>query len=199
MRIERRLRTSIVASSLLLFGLDAGVSAQPQSLGDVARGESDRRREAANAPGRVYTNEDLAAIELPREEPRQAVPALPPAQENDSAPAAASPGAASTTEQGQTEDTTTGSTRNRRGEEYWRARAKEVRERLAKASADLESTRASLSALDNGPKTPAVARERAVVAAAVQRLQSDVRSRQLEETKLRTQAEINKIPAEWIQ
>ena len=199
MRTKSRLRASIVASSLFCVGLGAAVSAEPQSLGDVARRESDRRKEAAKAPGRVYTNQDLAAIEPPTEEPRQAVPAQPPAQETASARDEAGPGAASAPEPQPTTEPNRQLTRERGDEGDWRARAKEVRARLAKASADLESTQSSLSALDNGPKTPAAARERTVVAAAVQRLQSDVRSRQLEEANLRAQAEINKIPAEWIQ
>lgn len=197
MRTKSRLRVSIVASSLLLLGLGAAVSAGPQSLGDVARRESDRRREVATAPGRVYTNQDLTAIEPPTEGPRQAVPTTPTAPETASALAEAE--AANTPEPQPTTEPNTQLTRERREEGYWRARAKEVRARLAKASADLESTQSSLSALDNGPKTPAAARERAVVAAAMQRLQSDVRSRQLEEANLRTQAEINKIPAAWLQ
>ena len=196
MPIERRLRASLAASSLLVFGLDAGLSAQPQSLGDVARRESERRKDAATAPGRVYTNEDLAAIDPPRE-PGQAVPA--PAKVTGGAAAAPTPGPASTTEPQQTADTTTGSARKKHDERYWREWAKHMRERLAKARADLESARSSLSALDSGPKTPAVARERAVVAATVQRFQSDLRARQLEETELQRQAGINKIPAEWIQ
>src|SRR5688500_13687003 len=114
------------------------------------------------------------------------------------APVEAGPERASTPEPQPTAEPNTQLTRERREEGYWRARAKELRARLAKASADLESTQSSLSALDNGPNAPAAARQRAVVAAAMQRLQSDVRSRQLEEAN-RTQAEINKIPAAWFQ
>jgi hypothetical protein len=193
MPIERRLRAGIVASSLLLFGFDAGVPAQ--SLGDIARRESERRKNAATAPGRVYTNGDLAAIDPPRETASEAAPAPVPAQEAAGAAVAANDGA---TTDPQTADKTTGVPRERHDEEYWRARARDVRERLAKASADLDATRSSLSALDNA-KTPAAARERIVVAASLRRLESDVRSRQLEEVKLRTQAELKKVPATWIQ
>ena len=197
MPIERRLRATIAASSLLIFGLDAGLSARPQSLGDVARRESERRRDVSTAPGRSYTNDDLTAVDSPHAsaDPTAPVP-LPPAQETPGT-AAGSPG--STTDQPKTTDTTAASARRTPDEKYWRARANQIRERLAKASADLESTRSSLSALDSDPKTPGAARERAVVEAAIHRLQSDVRLRQLEEAKLRTQAEIDKIPAEWIQ
>jgi hypothetical protein len=94
---------------------------------------------------------------------------------------------------------TTAPAREKRDEPYWRARAKDVRERLAKATADLEAAQAGLSALDSGPKTPATARERAVVAATVQRLQSELRSHQLEVTKMQMHAEMKKVPPEWIQ
>jgi hypothetical protein len=195
MRLEQRFGASIVAGSLLFFGFGAAVSAEPQSLGDVARRESERRREAATAPGRVYTNGDLAAIDPLREPAGDAAAAPVPAQEAAGAAVTANDGA---TADPQAADKTTGVPRERRDEGYWRARARDVRERLAKASADLEATRSSLSALDSA-KTPAAARERIVVAASLRRLESDVRSRQLEEVKLRTQAELNHVPATWIQ
>lgn len=94
---------------------------------------------------------------------------------------------------------TTAPAREKRDEQYWRDRAKDVRERLAKASTDLTAAQSSLAALDGGPKTPAAARERAVVAATVERLQSDVRYRQLEVTKLQMHAEMKKVPADWVQ
>jgi hypothetical protein len=173
-----------------------------QSLGDVARREAERRKEAAKAPGRAYTNDDLAAVEP------SAVPVQP--TQPDPAPAASEPADAPAENSGPTvmeEDPvthtvnirTTAPAREKRDEPYWRARAKDVRERLAKASADLEAAQSGLSALDSGPKTPATARERAIVAATVQRLQSDVRYRQLEVTKMQMHAEMKKVPADWIQ
>jgi len=82
---------------------------------------------------------------------------------------------------------------------YWRGRAKDVRDRLAKATADLTAAQSSLAALDGRPKTPAAARERSVVSAAVERLQSEVRYRQQDVTKMQMHAEMNKVPAAWIQ
>jgi hypothetical protein len=94
---------------------------------------------------------------------------------------------------------TTAPRREKRDEPYWRGRAKDVRERLAKATADLTAAQSSLAALDSGRKTPATARERSVVSAAVERLQSEVRYRQQDVTKMQMHAEMNKVPAAWIQ
>jgi hypothetical protein len=94
---------------------------------------------------------------------------------------------------------TTAPAREKRDEQYWRARAKGLREQLAKSSADLAAAQSSLTALEKGPQTPAAARERSVVAAAVQRLQMEVHYRQQDVAKMQTHAEMNKVPPEWIQ
>jgi hypothetical protein len=179
--------------------------ADSQSLGDVARREAERRREASRTPGRVYTNGDLGPIEQPASTPLQ--PAL-----TDTAPATeqptevtgerASTGPTVTEEDPETHKVnvrTTVPRREKRDEQYWRARAKDVRDRLAKATADLTAAQSSLAALDGGPKTPAAARERSVVSAAVERLQSEVRYRQQDVTKMQMHAEMNKVPGAWIQ
>ncbi|MGH9257010.1 MAG: hypothetical protein ACRD3C_20820 [Vicinamibacterales bacterium] len=197
------LRRALFATSvLILLGFDAP-AAQPQSLGDVARRETERRKEATRTPGRIYTNEDLGAVDPP------STPAQP--VQTDQAPAAEEPtetvtAAAPTGPTVLEEDAethklnvrTTAPAREKRDEQYWRARAKDVREQLAKVSADLTAAQASLAALDGGPKTPAATRERQVVAALVERLQSEVRYRQLDVTKLQMHAESDKVPADWI-
>jgi hypothetical protein len=195
-------RALIVTAGLILLG-SAQAVAQPQSLGDVARREAERRKEAARAPGRSYTNDDLASVEpsatpLPPVQPDAALPAQGP---NDATVETANLGPTVMEEDPVTHTInvrTTAPAREKRDEPYWRARAKDVRDRLAKASADLDAAQSSLSALDSGPSTAATARERAVVAAAVQRLQSDVRYRQLEVTKMQMHAEMKKVPGDWI-
>jgi hypothetical protein len=191
----------ILATAVILMGFVCTTHAQ--SLGDVARREAERRKDAGKAPGRTYTNGDLTAVERSAApvQPAQPDPA-PPALEPADAPAAANSGPTVMEEDPVTHTVnirTTAPAREKRDEPYWRARAKDVRERLAKASADLDAAQSSLSALDSGPKTPATARERAIVAAAVQRLQSDVRYRQLDVTKMQMHAEMKKVPADWIQ
>lgn len=201
-RWDNRLHVATIA--LILLGAGE-VVAHPQSLGDVARREAERRKEASRTPGRVYTNEDLSAGEPPIAAPSQ------PAQ-NDPAPSTQEPAdlTAEDANQGPTvmeEDPethkvnirTTAPRREKRDEQYWRGRAKDVRDRLAKATADLTAAQSSLAVLDSGPKTPASARERSVVSAAVERLQSEVRYRQQDVTKMQMHAEMNKVPSAWIQ
>lgn len=205
MRIRHWLYRALAATTgLILLGSAEPAAHPPQSLGDVARREAERRKEVARTPGRVYTNEDLTAVEPPATplQPAQTDPA-PPAQEPVDAPAEAGNMGPTVMEEDPVTHTvnirTTAPAREKRDEQYWRDRAKDVRERLAKASTDLTAAQSSLAALDGGPKTPAAARERAVVAATVERLQSDVRYRQLEVTKLQMHAEMKKVPADWVQ
>jgi hypothetical protein len=182
--------------------LVSAVPAYAQSLGDVARREAERRKELARTSGRVYTNDDLGAADT-QAMPFQPVPtdavSLPEAKAQTSPEPAAGPTVVE-------EDPvthkinvkTTAPAREKRTEPYWRARAKEVRERLAKSTADLEAARSGLAALESGSQTPATARERAIAAAMVERLQEEVRYHQQDVTKLQMHAEMNKVPSEWI-
>lgn len=193
------LRRGLMSAAVALAALGVCTpDAQSQSLGDVARQEDERRK--STAPARVYTNEDLSAVVT-----SAASPASTPAEVT---PPAAEP-ADATKQNGPTvteEDPvthkvnvkTTAPAREKRDEQYWRARSGEVREKLARTTADLEAAQANLAALDRAPKTPATARERGVVATLVERLQSEVRYRQLDVTKLQMHAETSKVPAEWI-
>lgn len=197
---------ALVATVVLILLSSVEVAARAQSLGDVARREAERRKDASRTPGRVYTNEDLGSVEPPAATPMQPVPtdpAAPPAQDATEVTAeAANVGSTVMEEDPETHKVnirTTAPRREKRDEQYWRARAKDVRDRLAKATADLAAAQSSLAALDGGPKTPAAARERSVVTAALERLQSDVRYRQQDVTKMQMHAEMNKVPAAWIQ
>jgi hypothetical protein len=193
----------LLATALILLGMVS--TAHPQSLGDVARREAERRKDASRTPGRVYTNEDLGPVGPPASTPLQPAPVDPaPAAEEpvEVTSEAASTGPTVMEEDPETHKVnvrTTAPRREKRDEPYWRARAKDVRDRLAKATADLTAAQSSLAALDGGPKTPATARERSVVSAAVERLQSEVRYRQQDVTKMQMHAEMNKVPAAWIE
>ena len=195
------IRNPLIAAAIVCAALGACTpDAQSQSLGEVARQESERRRSTAST--RVYTNEDLSAAPTTSASPAPAPAPVAP-------PPATEPSDAGQTPKGPTvmeEDPvthkvnikTTAPAREKRDEQYWRARSGEVREKLAKASADLEAAQSNLAALDRAPKTGATAREREVVASLVQRLQSEVSYRQQDVAKLQTHAEMNKVPPEWI-
>jgi hypothetical protein len=201
MLIRRRLFRALLATGCVTL-LVSSVPAYAQSLGDVARREAERRKELARMAGRVYTNEDLGAVDAPimLSQPAQADAATPPEETAKSSTESAT--GPTVMEEDPVTHTinikTTAPAREKRPEPYWRGRAKELRGRLAKSSADLAAAQSGLSALEGGPQTPATVRERAVAAAMVERLQEEVRSQQLDVTKLQMQAEMNKVPAEWI-
>jgi hypothetical protein len=193
----------LLTAALILLGIVS--TAHPQSLGEVARREAERRKEASRTPGRVYTNEDLGAVEPPASTPLQSASTDPTDVGEKPTEVTAEPASNGPTVMEEDPEThqvnvrTTAPRREKRDEQYWRTRARDVRARLAKATADLTAAQSSLAALDAGPKTPATARERSVVNAAVERLQSDVRYRQQDVTKMQMHAEMNKVPAAWIQ
>ena len=193
----------LLATALILLGIVS--TAHPQSLGDVAQREAERRKEVSRTPGRVYTNGDLVAVEAPPSGPPQPAQtdSAPPVEEpTDVTAEAANSGSTVMEEDPVTHKVnirTTAPRREKRDEPYWRARAKDTRDRLAKATADLAAAQSSLAALDGGPKTPAAARERSIVNAAVERLQTEVRYRQQDVTKMQMHAEMNKVPSAWIQ
>jgi hypothetical protein len=204
MLTNKRLCAALVATGCLMV-LGAGMPVYSQSLGEVARREADRRKDASRTPGRVYTNEDLGPAEPTASTPLQPAPtdSAGPAEEPKEVTAeAASTGPTVMEEDPETHKVnirTTAPRREKRDEQYWRGRAKDMRDRLAKATADLTAAQSSLATLDSGPKTPASARERSVVSAAVERLQSEVRYRQQDVTKMQMHAEMNKVPSAWIQ
>jgi hypothetical protein len=198
------LRAVIFATARLILLGSMSVTVNAQSLGDVARREAERRKDASRTPGRVYTNENLAPVEPPGAplQPAATDPAATAEEPTEVAAEAASTGPTVMEEDPETHKVnirTTAPRREKRDEQYWRGRAKDMRDRLAKATADLTAAQSSLAALDSGPKTPASARERSVVSAAVERLQSEVRYRQQDVTKMQMHAEMNKVPSAWIQ
>ena len=203
MLTSEALPKTLLTAALILLGIVS--TAQPQSLGDVARREAERRKDASRTPGRVYTNENLGPVEPTASTPLQLAPTDSAGPAEEPKEVTAEPASTGPTVMEEDPDThkvnirTTAPRREKRDEPYWRGRAKDVRDRLAKATADLTAAQSSLAALDSGPKTPATARERSVVSAAVERLQSEVRYRQQDVTKMQMHAEMNKVPSAWIQ
>ncbi len=178
---------------LLVASIACASAVHAQSLADVARRESARR--GPKGAGRVYTNADLQPTD----------PAPPPAA--PVAPAASA--AAGTTadiaaDKSQDMPAATGpaeppvKAREKRDEQYWRARAKDLHDRVAKANADVTATRSRLDALDAAPPSPSVIQERAVTAAALTRLQNDAQAMVDELGRFNALAAANKISADWI-
>lgn len=187
----------LVATAAVLLASTLHVSAAAaQSLGDIARDEAERRKQVTS--GRSYTNDDLSA-EARAE--GQAVPQQPAATAATAAPKPGSTGgvqvqedsAAGVVNQSGTE------ARPKRDEQYWRARARDIRTRQAKIQSDIAAAEQQLEALDAGPETPLAVRERQLTAAALERLRADARLSDQAMTQLKTMATATKIPPEWIE
>lgn len=205
MRTSRGMCRTVAVAALLVAAFDARIT-WSQSLGDVARREQERRTQVTS--GRVYTNEDLAKVEPSPSAPAQPATAPEPSQSAPAQEPAARETAPRTDASGfiAEEDRATGKVnmksatpaRPKRDEQYWRTRAKNMRELLAKVYADIAAAEARLKALDAAPQTPATAREREVLNARLTELRADVRLRNDDVAQLRTLAEGAKIPLEWI-
>jgi hypothetical protein len=182
------------AASTLLFLLTIHVQApSAQSLGEVARRETERRTRVA--VGRVYTNEDLApdAASLPSPAPVAAEAVRPgasapgtPTADEEAERLAKQPGARISVEAPKEQD-----------EQYWRSKAEDLRGRLAKATAGIATAQARLSEIDAAPQTPTAIREREVIAATRSRLQRDANALSEGLARFRTQAVAAGVPLAW--
>ena len=194
-------RTTIGVAAVITAAFDVQ-AAFAQSLGDVARREEARRKQVTS--GRVYTNEDLGTVETPAS---TQPPAAPPPTETAPAQEAARPEprrneAGFIVEEDKATGTVnmnTGPGRPKRDEQYWRARARDLQERLARVHTNIAAAKTRLAELDAGAQTPQTARERQTVATRLQQLQSELPMRNQDLAQLRTLAESAKIPLEWIQ
>ena len=189
-----RRRDDAAAGALLFVLLAVHVQvASAQSLGEIARRETERRTRVT--AGRVYTNENLAldaaSAALPAQvatettEPSVSVPTTP-AADDEAARLAAQPGASISVEAPKEQD-----------EQYWRSKAQDLRERLAKATAGTATAQARLSEIDAAPQTPTAIREREVIAATLDRLQRDADALTEGFARFRRQAVAAGVPAAW--
>jgi hypothetical protein len=119
----------IVAGTVVVIVLGRGVAAaQAPPLAEVARQEQERRK-SIPPPAKVLTNNDLPKVMTPP--PQAAPPAEPAKTENapDAAPAEA------------------GRKDEPKGEDWWRARINEPRERLHRDEVLLDALRARVNGL----------------------------------------------------
>ena len=185
-------RVLLAFCAFLLAG--PALTANAQSLADVARREEERRK--AVPTGRVYTNENLGdAVE--GSAPPPVLPAAPetPAATGAAAPATPPPAPAVGGEGGGT----VVEVESKRTEAYWRKMMKDLRARLAQSSAALAAQQARLAEIDGGRVSTANAREREVVASAIPKLQEGIRYQTEEIARWTARAKVEKIPADWIQ
>jgi hypothetical protein len=166
----------------------------------AAQGLADVARKSGAKPGaRVYTNADLPAVE-----PASAAPVQAAAE-------AEADDAADEKEASRDGDMDSGAAespaplieapvkaREKRSEAYWRARAQDLRERMARATADVSGMAARLDALDAAAASPAVEQERKLAAAALAKGLANLDYLRDEETRLEARARLENVPISWI-
>jgi hypothetical protein len=179
----------LVASLFLVACSLDGLAAQ--SLGEVAQRTAERRSPVT--AGKRYTNADLAPTDFvppPAARPDASTPSVTDVGGN-----AAGESKAGTPNTGALEPPV--NVREPPDEQSWRRRAREIRNRLAKANAAVVATRSRLEDLDAVPGSPATVQERRVTAAAFARLLADAGFLRAELTQFETRARADKIPEDW--
>lgn len=185
------LRDPHIGALLLVIFVMEGAASASQSLGEIARREEERRKQAA--AGRVYTNDALVEVETPAASPQQATEATRSADPADVAESTA----AAARESGEDAPGSKPSERNQRDEKYWRSYMAGLRAAVAKTNSDIAAQEARLKAIE-GESSPTAVREREVIARTLTRLrvtlrvQTDVVARNL------TQAELSGTNPEWL-
>ena len=190
---HRLLRPQAIARwTVVLAPILTATVATAQSLGDVARRESDRRTHVES--GRVYTNVDLTVVDPPSPAPAPAVRAA----EAPTAPAAGESGRVVETDAITIANfQSANGPSERKNRDYWHTTAVALRGRLARTKAEAETQRNQLEAIGNGPQTPTALRARDVISTTLTRLQRDVASQEVELTRFLTGAQLAGIPEEW--
>jgi hypothetical protein len=185
-----------IAGVILTLGVPI---AGDQALGDVARREEERRKQTT-APGRVYTNDNLEAVEP------TAGPTVAPAEAEASTGTSVAPAEKKTVAPGYVREEylgagvanikSTTAPVEHRDEQYWRKLFADVRARAAKVNAALAAQEARLAKIQ-GDQTPTAIREREVLADQIARLQTSARGQADELTRWLTRASAAKVPEEW--
>ena len=183
-----------VATSFFVLAL-GGQVASAQSLGDVARREAERRKQTP--AGRVYTNTDLAPVDVPAPSPAP-VPVEAATGIGTPTPDTPAPGQEAQPEHDPGIEPIIVKASVKRDEQYWRSLARDLKARMAKVNANVATQEARLAGIDAGPQTPTAVREREVVSATLTRLQKDALATREGLTWLTTRAQLAKVPEEWI-
>lgn len=182
--MTRRAMSLVMAAAML----SAGSAASAQSLADVAR-KAAERRDAAQKPGKVYTNDSLTPDFT-----------APPA----SAEAATVEGEANPRESSEAEEATAVvdpgvavPPKNERGEDYWRGRAARYHTRIASQRAKIESLQQRVDSMADVEGSTA-ARERDLTRARLSQAQSDLAHLEKEWVTFEATARSKNVPDAWI-
>jgi hypothetical protein len=196
--IAPSLRTTthaVVAAILASASIVSAASAQ--TLGDVARQEQSRRKAIAST-AKVYTNDNLPAVEpSPAPVAGARVEAAPPqagaAQTAPAPPATGASGAKPPAEE------------TKKDEAYWRERLKTEREALARAESFAEALQSRINALSNdfvNRDDPAqrnvIAGDRQKALAELDRVKTEIRDHKQALDDIQQEGRREGVPAGWL-
>jgi hypothetical protein len=178
-------RVAGLAGLVLLVAVHTSTA---QSLGALAKQTVSRQER----PARVLTNADLPPADAPPAPvaPAAGAPAAGVEQPADGSSKNAADAAVAPDQPIKP--------RQKRTEEYWRNRSRDLQGRLAKVMADSAELASRLEALDAGPQTPAVLQERALVSAALTRNRADEGYLRTEINGFEARARSENVPAAWL-
>ena len=188
----RRVLSGVVAG-LVLF---CGISAEAQSLADVARKEADRRKTVAK-PGKIYTNDSL------KDDPS---PTVPSARAADSAPTGTDAPAAGATPPGATSSSGPASSGAvPQTEAEWRKRVATARDSLSRLQTFSDALQTRVNALsadfvnrDDPAQREAVAADRRKALAELDRVKQEITQQQKELATIQEEARRANVPAGWV-
>lgn len=189
----------VAAALLLLFGRSM---AFPQSLGEIARKEEERRK-TVKTPSKVYTNDTLRRDPGSLSAPAQPAPASPsqpasatpaPSTPTPDSPSASSPPVDGAKPQAQAKD-----------EKYWRGRITQAREQLDRNKTLLDALQSRVSALatdfvnkDDPAQRSVIERDRQRALAEIERLKKEVADQTKAIAAIEEEARRAGVPAGWL-
>jgi hypothetical protein len=187
-------------ASLIVFSVVAGVSAEAQSLAEVARKEEERRQ-TVGKPSRIYTNKDLQPAR-----PGGPVTAAPAggsmAEPSDSA---AKPGGHEGTGVADAQPSAGDATPKQYTEAQWRARMADAREDLERTRMMAEALQSRVNALwadftarDDPAQRAALEAERQRTLAELARVKNDVETKTKAMADLEEEARRARVPPGWL-
>jgi len=182
-------------------------SASGQSLADVARAESERRKAIAR-PSRVYTNNDLKPVRAPAIAAPGAEPQTGQSASSSPAGDAASPGALPSARDAASPDANPDSDDQKRraaDEQRWRRRVFDAREQVERSRTFAEALQSRINALtadfsarDDPAQRAVIGTQLNTALAELARVQGEIEAQQKAMTDLEDEARRAGVPPGWL-
>lgn len=192
------MRNSSMLTGMLLVLL-ASRLALPQSLGEIAKKEEERRK-TVKTPSKVYTNESLKRDPGGSPAPAGTPPSTPPPA---SAPPAPAPSAATPATNAPQSNTTKPQTQ--KDEAYWRNRIGQARDQLERAKTLLDALQSRVNALatdfvntDDPARRSVIERDRQKALAEMERLKKEIGEQTKAVATIEEEARRGGVPAGWL-